>query len=208
MRFSWLPIVAVLSACVFDPAQHQEIEASWTIQQLDGTETSCPASWVTAVLVTTDATGARTEARFPCGRGGGSSTRLPTGSSIAWLEFRDGGDRMIASSFHQTFDVGDWTTPFDATIYVDAGYVAASWTWKDQRWCDDSFNPFEVITLELDGPGGFNQLFSCHDDSGITAPIAPGTYKASIGQGFSRHSLPDVVVEAPNRITQLAPITL
>lgn len=208
MGKTWLAIAAVLPACVINPP-HERVEATWTIERLDAGEVDCPADWVTAVLVTADTRhpDVEIEDRFACADRDGLSSQLTEGSYRTWIEFRDHADSLITTSLPQTIEVGAFVTPVESTIYLDAGYVATSWSWETERWCSDSWNPFQLIRLTMQGPSSQTALFSCEQDGGITSPMLPGTYSVSLGQGFNGQALPDITVEAPNRVTHLPAVT-
>ena len=209
MRNTWLLTIAVLPACITtdDP---RRVEATWTIVRLDGTAASCPPSWRTTRLVMADTLhpDVRIVDRFTCTAGEGESSHLPADSYVSWLEFLDADDQIVATSFQTTVDVKPFAPAIASKIYVDAGFVALSWSFANPAGsCSVGWDPFLDIALSLSGPTSVTNLFSCHDTNGITAPLPPGDYHAWLGQGVQGHDIPDIVIEAPNRVTDLGHVT-
>jgi hypothetical protein len=199
---SWLALS--MSACVINPSP-PAVDVTWTIERLQGGEVACPSDWATVVVMVEDQAGTTTIAqRFACGDLGGSISARARGAR-AWLEVRDPQDRTVATSLPYDLDAdGFFPIPFDAHIYLDAGYAQLTWTWKDTPWCSDSFNPFEVVHLTFTGPTSYTQLLDCESGIARSEPLAAGTYSLSIGQGFSSTTLSNVEIEAPNKITELS----
>jgi hypothetical protein len=99
---------------------------------------------------------------------------LPEDTYTTSIEFRDRDNAIVAVSLGQTVEVGGWNAPFEPTVYLDAGYVSASWSWgTNERWCSDGWNPFEVIRVTLVGPTSYTQLFSCDETAASACRCLP-----------------------------------
>jgi len=204
MRKALPVLIAVSSGCLqVEPSQR--VDATWSLERLDDGEQACPATWreVRLVNAATDRPEAHTVDRFACTDRGGRSSQLAQGAYTSWLEFVDADDRVVATSLPQSIEVGPFTTDVASTVYLDAGYASLAWSYDDEPFCGDSFNPLQWIQLSLTGPTTITSLFSCHDRQGLAGPFPPGRYTVWVGQGLIGHDRPAITIEAPNRVTVL-----
>ena len=207
MRTLWL--ILLLPACIIDlDPSAKRVQASWTCALRVAGETACPLEWTAVELALRDDRQVRTATRFDA-TGHGVSKPFAPGTYTAWLDFFDGGS-LVTSSLPETIEIHEgMDTPLDATIYLDGGYVGASWTWGDRPRQCHSDNPFEQVWISLrGGESGGQYLFDCNFDWGITPPLTPGHYHASVGQGFDGHDLGDLDVDPLNHVTTLPQVTL
>ncbi|HEY0250594.1 MAG TPA: hypothetical protein VGC41_03665 [Kofleriaceae bacterium] len=188
-----LALVLLVSACATYDEHH--IESAWTIDRLgDGADLGCPAGWTTVRLVAVDpqTPGTRVVDTFPCDAGEGTSSLLPADSYLAWLEVWDGA-KVLATTPPTTTDVTSFNPQLLAAIYVDAGYVTASWPSTSQPVSIAFANGTitSTTTFDLDARGG------------VIGPLHAGHYEVTARVGSWSETLPVIEIAAPNGLTDL-----
>lgn len=210
--------------------------ANWTIKQVNGTVLSCPTGYDTAALYSQavdsqgNPIGTCTTASatcfidlFNCVDGTGTSSALPTGQWLTWLNITSHDGTMIYAQ--STTAIVDNTTQdqtFTADIYDDGGYFQWAWTLigattANPLMCSDvpNQNGAEIISTVTGGSAASSDIFNCTDGQGITSVLPAGSYTCafdiinnsnqSLGNGAPKANQ---IIVAPNKITDLGSVTI
>ncbi|CAN5419229.1 hypothetical protein BH11MYX1_BH11MYX1_48620 [soil metagenome] len=195
MRYFVLALM--MAACTHD---EHHIEASWTIERLgpalEREPIGCPDGWNTAQLVAIDP--AQPDVRhvdeFPCADGAGVSAYLPAESYITWVEIL-AGEKIVASSLEEPVSVTSFNPISISEIYVNAGYVEASWD-----ACSGPDDGSLGVRLDV---GSSTTWTSCHAGRVGSPPLPPGSYPVAFRTETIAQTLDHVEVATANRVTHL-----
>jgi hypothetical protein len=193
-------------------------------------EVTCPLGFGTAALhsVPIDATGTEIGMdhvdMFDCNARTGTSASLAPGPYRSWIEITNAGmTDVFATSLPAIVDVTEEDRGFTTHILDDGGYFKMSWklvgeTSGMELTCDQAgaTNGIDVVATETSNQdNSASDHFECVDFEGVTAGYVAASYRVSVsalGPGEepvgSAPDLADQVIEAPNAITDLGPLTI
>ena len=221
-------LVAVFGVgCV--AADEPNINATWSIQNVDGTNVGCPAGFDTAVVVAQEIDaggnpiGTPFEDLYDCAAGAGHSAPLPASTYQTWVEITSHDQsQLYAQSLSAFVDIIDTDKTINVAILDDGGYFQLQWNLVRTG------TGAPVSCTEVDGIGALStevanstnsadDKFTCTDGYGITGGFTAGTYTVSVdafadGVGGGSLGPPTVlsnkVIQDRNRVTDLGTVTV
>ena len=221
-------LVAVFGVgCV--AADEPNINATWSIQTVDGANVGCPPGFDTAVLVSQEVdaggnpVGAPIEDLFDCAAGAGHSAPLAASTYQSWVEITSHDQsQLYAQSLSAFVDIIDTDKTLNVAILDDGGYFQLQWDLRR------TVGGAPVSCTEVDGVGALStevanstnahdDKFTCNDGFGITGGLTAGTYTVAVdafadgpggGSLGPSTTLTNKIIQTHNRVTDLGTVTV
>jgi hypothetical protein len=227
-------IAASTTGCIIssDSSSNAHVGATWNIRTLSSPSIPCPPGFDTAALYNqpVDSNNAPVGSPiidlFDCAAGAGTSAPLPATAYMTWIEITDhtNSGAPYAKSTPAILDVTDVDLTYNADIYDDAGYFAMQWDLVGaqsnspltcaQAGVTGSSSGVELTATLSGSTAAATDQFNCEDHTGITDPLAAGTYTLSVdaftnaGAVVTAPAIPNATIQDHNTITDLGNITI
>lgn len=222
-------LVAVFAVGCTSSSDTPNINATWTIQNVDGSNVGCPSGFDTAVLVSQEVDSAGNpvgnpiEDLFDCAAGAGHSAPLDATTYQSWVEITShDGTQVYAQSLSAFVDIVDTDKTLNVAILDDGGYFQVQWDLRRTQGgaavpCSE-VDGIGVLSTEVsNSTNSADDKFTCADGVGITGGLTAGTYTVSIdafadGAGGGSLGPPTVlsnkVIKPQNQVTDLGVVTV
>lgn len=206
------------------------ITASWSIQNVDGTQTGCPPTFNTAAVYSQPVNsllqpvGSPIIDLFDCADGIGNTAPLPPDIYQVWVEITTGsGGQVYAKSLSAIVDVIDSDKTIATSILNDGGYFLLTWDLVDgvtnaPMECSDdpAIDGVGVLSTSVSNANNaFDDRFNCEDHYGVTGGLLQGAYTVEVAAintaGASLGSAPVLtnrVIDGQNQVTDLGNIII
>jgi hypothetical protein len=209
------------------------VDVNWKFTQLsDNSVLGCPSGFDTATIIsqaTDDSThlgsGRMFTDLFNCSAGHGTIV-LPDDTYLIWVQIENSsGSSLYAQSQETFYDTLVDTKPVDAEIIDDGGFFFLTWDLvragtQAPLSCASAAVPASggvrtVATLSSNMSTHTDDLFTCEDHYGTSAPLIAGNYVIAVNAEAANDSgaLGDstsvnATIKAPSRLTDLGHILI
>ena len=219
------------ATCTTEVPQNQaHISATWQLRnEATNSATACPTGYDTAALYSQPVNASGQPAGsvivdlFDCAASAGTSAALPASMYQVWIEIADHNNTMVyAKSLSAIVDVTTSDKTFNAQILNDGGYFQLAWTLRGATsnnaltCAQAAANGVEAIGTDVSNSSNSNSdIFTCSDQSGITAGYLAATYTVAVhalnASDQNIGSAPDLVnkvIASRNQVTDLGTISI
>ena len=201
------------------------ILANWRFASRAGTNTGCPPNVRGIEIVTQpiDATGnpvgAPGDDIYDCAVYSGMRAPLSPGRLNVYLNALGAQDAVMYQTLSQVIDFTGGSQTVDFSFVSDGGFIVFDWnlvraaTNAPLTCAQANATSVEIVDTLSGTTAAHSDIYNCDAHYGVTDPLAPGQYTASISANSAAGALgapvnKTVAVTAPNGITDIGSITL